>query len=299
MKKTIISTVMLLGALSLSAQTANQPAAAADPVIIKAGSTEIRQSEFEAAVNALPDEHKQYVNGPGKRQFAENYLRLKMLAAEGAKAGLDKEAKVKSMLEFLRAEALAQAQVEKMQEKIVVTDAELTAAYDEVKERLDRARASHILIAFEGSPAAPAEGALSEDAAKAKAEEIRAKIAAGGDFAEIAKAESHDEGSGARGGELGEFGRGQMVPEFESAVFSSEKGTLTPVVRTQFGYHVIRVDDRSTIALDQVKGELEKQVRQQKLSEMIEKMQADSPATFSEEYFGAAAPATPAAPPAG
>lgn len=298
MKKTIIGMGILLGALSLSAQTAAAPAASADPVIIKAGSTEIRQSEFEAAVGSLPDEYQAFASGPGKRQFAEDYLRLKLLAAEAAKAGLDKDAKVRSQLELLKANTLANAQIEKMQSSIQISDAEIREAYEKAKDRLERARASHILVAFQGSPAAPAEGALSDDAAKAKAEQIRARIAGGADFAEIAKVESDDKSSGASGGALGEFGRGQMVPEFESVVFTAKDGELTPVVRTQFGYHVIKVDKRTTVGMDEVRSELEQQVRQEKLELMIDSMQSSATPTFNEEYFGVAA-APPVAKPVG
>jgi peptidyl-prolyl cis-trans isomerase C len=288
-RKTIIGMSILLGALSLSAQTAAAPAASADPVIIKAGSTEIRQSEFEAAVGSLPNEYQAFASGPGKRQFAEDYLRLKLLAAEATKSGLDKDAKVRSQLELLKANTLANAQIEKMQSSIQISDAEVREAYEKAKDRLERARASHILIAFEGSPAAPAEGALSDAAAKAKAEEIRARIAGGADFAEIAKTESDDRSAAANGGSLGEFGRGQMVPEFENAVFSAKDGELTPVVRTQFGYHVIRVEKRTTVGIDEVREELEQQARQEKLEAMIDSMQSSATPTFNEEYFGAAA----------
>ena len=118
-----------------------------------------------------------------------------------------------------------------MRESIKISDAEAKAKYDERKAQLERAKARHILIAFQGSPAAPAEGALTDDAAKAKAEEIRTKIANGADFVALAKAESHDTVSGANGGDLGELSRGQMVPEFDQAVFTAKAGELTPVVR--------------------------------------------------------------------
>src|SRR5215211_5425897 len=76
------------------ATTAAPAAPAADPVIVAAGGVSIRQSEFESALKSLPAEYQQYAAGPGKRQFAEDYLRMKMLAAEGMKNGLDKDPEV-------------------------------------------------------------------------------------------------------------------------------------------------------------------------------------------------------------
>ncbi|HVR44576.1 MAG TPA: peptidylprolyl isomerase [Thermoanaerobaculia bacterium] len=294
MKKTIIAMAFALAGPVLLAQQAETPAASADPVIMKAGSTEIRKSEFEHALSALPAEYQAFASGPGKRQFAEDYLRLRMLADVAQKEGLDKDPKVQSQLKLLRENTLANAQIERMRASVQLSDAELRKAYEERKETLERARARHILIAFEGSPAAPAEGVLSEEAARAKAEEIRTKIAGGADFAELAKTESHDTGSGASGGDLGEFGRGQMVPEFEQAVFGTEPGRLAPVVRTQFGYHVIEVRERTTMPLEKVRTQLEEQIRQEKLETLIEAMQGAANSSFSEDYFGSVPPPTPA-----
>ncbi|MGH9457469.1 MAG: peptidylprolyl isomerase [Thermoanaerobaculia bacterium] len=294
MKKTILAVAFALTGTILVAQQSTTPAApAGDPVIMKSGSVEVRQSEFEQALNALPAEYQSFAAGPGKRRFAEDYLRLRLLAAEAEENGLANDPKVKSQLELLRANTLANAQIEKMRASISISDADLRKAYEESKAEFERAKARHILIAFEGSPAAPPEGALSEEAALAKAEEIRSKIEAGADFAELAKAESHDTQSGANGGDLGEFTRGQMVPEFDAAVFSAKPGDLAPVVRTQFGYHVIQVQEKGTVPFEEVKDQLDGQLRQQQLEVLVEAIQG-SDTTFSDDYFGA--PVAAAAP---
>jgi peptidyl-prolyl cis-trans isomerase C len=292
-KKTIIVTAFALAAPLLFAQEAAKPATAkeADPVIMKMGATEIRASEFEQALEALPAEYKTYAAGPGKRQFAEDYLRLRVLAATAEKEGLASEPKVKAQLKLLRENTLANAQLEKMRESIKLSEADSKTVYEERKGQMERAQARHILIGFEGSPAAPAEGALTDAAAKAKAEEIRAKIAKGADFAELAKAESHDTVSGARGGDLGTFGKGQMVPEFDQAVFAAKAGELTPVVRTQFGYHVIQVQQRDFVPFEEVREQIEGELRQQKLDALVQAAQSTAKATLVEDYFAAPAPA--------
>src|SRR5881275_14620 len=84
-------------AQSTPAQAPVKPAVAApagDPVIVSAGDISIKQSEFEAALKSLPAEYQQYAQGPGKRQFADDYLRMKMLAVEGTHNGLDKDPEV-------------------------------------------------------------------------------------------------------------------------------------------------------------------------------------------------------------
>jgi parvulin-like peptidyl-prolyl isomerase len=269
--------------------------AQADPIVIAAGDLAIRKSEFESALNTLPAEYQQYAAGPGKRQFAEDYLRMKMLAREGLKAGLDKDADVLRQLDLMRENLIAQAQLERLEKSITVSDADLRKTYDAQKAQYEQVKARHILIAFKGSPAAqPEKPELTEEQAKAKAEELRKQIVAGASFDELAKKESDDAGSGARGGDLGEFGRGQMVPEFEKAAFEAKVGEVTPVVRTQFGYHIIKVDAHGTTAFEEVKPTLERTARQTAMQAKLEEMKTGSKATFNDEYFGPATPTPPA-----
>jgi peptidyl-prolyl cis-trans isomerase C len=267
-------------------------AAEADPIVIAAGNVAIRQSEFENALKTLPAEYQQYASGPGKKQFAEDFLRMKILASEGMKAGLDKDPEVVRQLNLMRENLVANAQLQKIEKGIAVSDEELKKVYESKKGEYEQVGARHILIAFKGSPAAqPGKPELTEEQAKAKAEEIRAKIAAGASFEELAKTESDDTGSGANGGALGEFNRGQMVPEFEKAAFEGKVGELTPVVRTQYGYHVIKVESHGTTPFEQVRTFLERNTRQERLQAKLDEMKANAKPTFNETYFG---PATPA-----
>ena len=115
MKKTITMLMVLALATVASAQT--KPAAApaqqasTDPIVIAAGDISIRQSEFEAAIKTLPQEYQQFAQGPGKKQFAEDFLRMKMLAAEGVKNGLDKDPEVVRQLALMRENLVANAQL--------------------------------------------------------------------------------------------------------------------------------------------------------------------------------------------
>ena len=286
------------------AQTPAQPQAAAstDPIVIAAGDVTIRQSEFENALKTLPAEYQQYAQGPGKKQFAEDYLRMKMLASEGLKNGLDKDPDVLQQLSLMRENLVANAQLQKIEKGISLTDADLKAKYDANKPQYEQVKAQHILIAFKGSPAAQqGKPELTEEQAKAKAEDLRKQLVAGSaKFEDLAKKESDDTGSGSNGGELGEFGRGQMVPEFEKAAFDAKPGELTPVVRTQFGYHIIKVEEHSYTPFEQVKATIEKSERQARVQAALDAMKTSAKPTFNDSYFGTpAAPAPPATPAAG
>jgi peptidyl-prolyl cis-trans isomerase C len=274
------------------------PATQADPIVVAAGDVTIRQSEFESALKTLPPEYQQYATGAGKKQFAEDFLRMKLLAAEGMKAGLDKDPDVVRQLSLMRENLVANAQLQKIEKGITLNDEDLKKVYDAKKNEYEQVSARHILVAFKGSPAAqPGKPELTEEQAKAKAEDLRKQLAAGASFDELAKKESDDTGSGANGGALGEFGRGQMVPEFEKAAFEAKVGELTPVVRTQFGYHVIKVEAHGTTPFDQVKPVLERNARQEALQAKLDALKTSNKPTFNETYFAVPPPAAPEATP--
>jgi len=278
------------------AQTATPgvQAATGDPIIIAAGDVSIRQSEFENAIKTLPAEYQQFATGPGKKQFAEDYLRMKMLASQGFKDNLQNDAEVTSQLSLMRENLVANAELQKIEKGITLSDADLKKAYDANKNDYEKVTARHILIAFKGSPAAqPGKKELTEAEAKTKAEEIKKKIEGGAKFDELAKTESDDKGSGARGGELGAFGHGQMVEEFEKAAFAAKVGDVVGPVRTQYGYHVIKIDAHDSTPFDQVKATLEKSERQRRLKETLDTMKKNANVTFNEAYFAVPAPAAP------
>jgi peptidyl-prolyl cis-trans isomerase C len=140
----------------------------------------------------------------------------------------------------------------------------------------ERVKASHILVRVQAN-ADPAE----REKARAKAAGLLADVKAGKDFAAIAKQYSDDPGSGAEGGDLGFFQRGQMVPPFEQAAFALSVGQTSDLVTSDFGFHIIRVTDRQpgrTQTLDEVRPEIEQhlidQNREQQTRLFVETLKA-------------------------
>jgi len=310
-KKAIIVIALAIAAPATFAQskpaapapaTPAATAANADPVIMSAGAVTIHKSEFESSLKTLPAEYQSMLQQPaGRRQFADDFLRMRLLASEGAKAGLQNDPDVINQLNLMRENLVATAELKKIDNSITVSDAEIQKAYADNAKQYEQVKARHILIAPKGSPAAQAGKDLTDEQAKAKAEDLRKQILAGANFEELAKKESDDTGSGARGGDLGAFGPGQMVPEFEQAAFAAKVGEVTPVVKTQFGYHIIKVEAHDTTPLDQVKPTIEKNLKQTKLHAALDAMKENAHPTFDEAYFGpppAATPAPTAVPPA-
>ncbi|MCK6682804.1 MAG: SurA N-terminal domain-containing protein [Thermoanaerobaculia bacterium] len=129
----------------------------------------------------------------------------------------------------------------KLRANITVTDAEIAADYSANAAQYrtqEEVSARHILYKSDGTP-------QQDEAAKAKAEAALKKLRAGADFAELAKNESEDPGSKTLGGDLGSFGRGRMVKEFEEAAFGANPGDLTGPIKTPFGYHIIQVSAKT------------------------------------------------------
>jgi peptidyl-prolyl cis-trans isomerase C len=305
-KKATILLALALAAPAVFAQDKAAPpkptpvaAAAAtdpDPVIITAGDITVHKSEFEAALKTLPAEYQQMLSQPaGRRQFADDYLRMRLLASQGLKAGLQNDPEVVSQLSLMRENLVATAELKKIDNGITVSDAEVQKVYADGAKQYEQVKARHILIAPKGSPAAQAgKKELTDAEAKAKAEDIRKQIVGGASFEELAKKESDDVGSGARGGDLGSFGHGQMVPEFEEAAFKAKVGDLTPVVKTQFGYHVIKVEAHDSAPLAEVRPTIEKNLKQTKLHDALDAIKDSAHPTYSDAYF--APPPPPPAP---
>jgi len=157
-----------------------------------------------------------------------------------------------------------------------ITDQDLQAYYDQHRDEYrvpEQVKVSHILI----KTPLPAPGAKEDEKAiadaRAKAEDILKQLKAGGDFAKLAEKYSDDSGSAKNGGELGWIGRGRTVPEFEKAAFSLGKGQTSDLVKSSYGFHIIRVEDKQQAhlkTLAEVKSEVEEKVKQQKTARAAE-----------------------------
>lgn len=168
-------------------------------------------------------------------------------------AGLTEEIFRDNLKKRLSAENWLQSFVLK---EVIVSDEEIDSFYEENKSRFfqpEQVKASHILIQV------PADAGDDEDAqARKQVNELKSRLDAGADFAELAREHSQD-AAAPRGGDLGYFQKGQMVPPFEQAAFSLEPGEVSEPIRTAFGYHLIKLADRKTARQFQ-KAELEERI---------------------------------------
>lgn len=292
---------LIVFACSAAAQAPTAPAAeppaetqtSPDAIVLSVGDQKLTKQQFEDLIRALPPQLQGAANGPQRREFALQIAELIAVAGEAERRKMDQRTDIAMRLRYQRENILAGALYQEMVEQATVTDEAIAAAYEKNKESFEQATAKHILLRFKGSrvPAREGEPELTEEEAKAKALELKERIAGGASFDEVAKAESDDTGSAQTGGSLGTFGRGQMIPPFEEAAFTQPLGVVGDPVRTDFGYHLILVENRNTKTLDEVRTELERELKPQVAREQLKAMAESQSITLDEKYF--APPPTP------
>jgi peptidyl-prolyl cis-trans isomerase C len=236
------------------------PARAADAVVAKVQGVEIRESDLTMAEDDI-GQAAQQMTGDAKRDYLIAYLGDVILAAKAAEAKkLDSDSEFKSRMAFVRNKLLMETLLQDVG-KAAVNDAEMKKVYDEaVKQAANdqEVRARHILVP-------------TEDEAKA----VLAEIKKGTDFAELAKQKSKDPGAAAEGGDLGYFTKEQMVPAFSEVAFKLNKGAVSDPVKSQFGWHIIKVEDKRSKPVppfEQVKTQVENFVMQRAQAAYIAKL---------------------------
>ena len=213
-----------------SNSSSEAPASASDPVIARVNGVDITQGDLALAEEDVGSE-MQAVSPEAKREQLISYLADIIMVTQAAdKKNLADNPDFKRRLAFLRNKLLMGYELQQ-EAKTAVTDEALHQTYDEAVKSMagqEEVRARHVLVE-------------SEDEAKALLEQLKN----GADFATLAKEKSKDPGA-AEGGDLGYFTKDQMVPEFADVAFKMYPGQLSNPVKTQFGWHVIKVEDRRT-----------------------------------------------------
>jgi len=268
----------IVGTMAVAVPAAR--AQAPDPVVAKVNGTDIRESDLAMAEEDLAGNLPQQMPPEGKREYLLQFVTDMVLVAkagEAKKLGDTEEFKRKAAYNRTK---LLMEQLLQTEAKAAVNDAAMKKVYDEAIGQMKKepeVRARHILVE-------------NEDDAKA----VLAELKKGADFAELAKTKSKDPGS-ADGGDLGYFTKDQMVPEFSEVAFKLEKGALSDPVKSQFGWHIIKVEDkreREPPAFDKVKEQLENFLVRKSQSELITKLRAEA----KIEKVGASATPAPATP---
>lgn len=278
---------LLAGAFLAWGQQAAPPPA--DPAVITIGTDKITKSQFELILSSLPEQQRlQAQTGPGKRKLAEQLAELKTMAQEARREKLDQSQKAQIQMTLATDQLLATLLYQQLSATTKPDDTEVLAYYNAHKQDWDEVKARHILIRTPGSrvPLKPGLKELNDAEALAKTKEIREKILAGGDFSKLAQSESDDTGTAPNGGDLGTFGKGRMVPEFDKAAFALEIGKVSEPVKSPFGYHLILVESHAAKPLEAAKPEIEQKLKPELAQKGLTELKKKTPVVFDETYFG-------------
>jgi peptidyl-prolyl cis-trans isomerase C len=254
---------LMVGASCVAALLAGTPMARAqdaNPVVAKVNGSEIRQSDIAMAEEELGPSLPAQMDPATKRENVISYvidMKIVAKAADDKKAGDSEE--FKRRMAFARDRLLMDQYLADVG-KAGLTDAAMHKVYDEATKQItteQEVHARHILVE-------------TEDEAKQVEEELKK----GADFAELAKKKSKDPGA-SDGGDLGFFTKEQMVPEFSAVAFKLEPGQISDPVKSQFGWHVIKVEEkrnRKPPEFDQVKSQIETYVTRKSQAEAVTKL---------------------------
>jgi peptidyl-prolyl cis-trans isomerase C len=238
-------------------------------MVAKVGSEAITKTEFDERLATFPPEVKKALSQPqNQERVLDQMIDEELLVQAAQKKNYEAKDDFKKQIEFTKKQLLVNMLVsEEIDQKIQVTENDIQGYYSNnpnLFQAGSQRRASHILVKT-----------------REEASDIISKLKDGKDFAALATERSQDPGSKTRGGDLGWFGRGQLVPEFENAVFGMGKGQLSQPVQTQFGFHVIKLVDISPAvqyeaARPQIQQLLTNQKKQELTVALLEKLRKET-----------------------
>ena len=280
---TVSSPVKPSGATTAAARAAGTGEAAR--AVIHVNGDPITMGELQTAFSSLPEQtQQQLANEQGKRAFAEQLVRMKLLEQEGNRLGIDKDPVVAERVREARSQIIANAALQKLLAS--PPDAKMRDAYEKDKKKFEMVQLRHILIAYQGGSSPPRSGnPLPLSAAMKKAASIVLQLRGGADFAQVATTESDDVNSAPRGGQLGPVNRGMLPPEIEFAVFGLKDGQISDPVRSQFGIHIFQVTSRKTQSFEEARQGLSAQSQRQRLNEVVEGLRTRAKVDFDPKFF--------------
>ena len=253
-------------------------------VVAKIGERKITLADFKRVTDYFDAERQKMLetNPQLKETVLRQFIQSMVISDLAKQKGFDRVPEIKEQLQFFSDNFLANEYLKReIAQKVTVSDDELKSYYESHKDEFktqDMVKARHILVRVDNS--------ASDDEkkkAKEKTELYLKKIKDGEDFAKLASDFSDDPGSKAKGGDLGFFPRGRMVKPFDDAAFSLKPGETSGIVETQFGFHIIKVEERkdsSVESFDVVKERLKQKLSQDRtrkeLTDFIDKAMKDS-----------------------
>jgi peptidyl-prolyl cis-trans isomerase C len=284
----LLAASALLAACNKAPETAT-PATNAGPstapVVATVNGVNLTRPEYDIyAKNLMRNAKVQSLTPDQQSQVLDDLITMQLMAAQGEKDGLENDQDAKANLALLHMRVLADAESQKFVKSTTPSDADLHIEYDAAISQMDKSEyhARHILVAT-----------------KDQAEQVIKKLKSGAKFEDLAKAQSTDTGSKNSGGDLGWFTTSRMVKPFADAVKNMKQGELSAPVQTQYGWHVIQLEDTRDAApppFDQVKPQLTDAAMRKKLQGYVEQLRKQAKIEKKPDALPAPTPVAPTGP---
>ena len=234
-------------------------------VLAEVNGATITDADFYKEQENLPPYLKPMTETPeGKKEMLDTMVVRELIMQQAQKDGIDKSPAVAAKLEDLKKRVIVEAFLKKkVEESANVSDADLQAFYKKNEDKFktgDQIRASHILVKTEP-----------------EAKQVEKELKGGANFEELAKKHSID-GAAAKGGDLGWFGKGSMLPDFEKVAFALKEGSTSGIVQTKFGYHIIKATGKRPAgarSFEEVKDQIKAAIAPEKQQETFKKLKED------------------------
>ena len=258
---TYIASFLILSSLFLNG--CEPRSSGQDKVLATVGNKFITLHDFRQKLSRLPS-YYQGMAEKNKKTLFDDMIVESLFLEDAMRKGIDRDREVRDIINEARKKIIIAKFVKtEVDDKIKVSEEEMKKYYEEHKDEFKKPemwRASHILVASEG-----------------EAKDVQAALAGGKNFQELAGEKSID-ATASRGGDVGYFRKGQVVPEFESACFALKVGDISPIVHTQFGYHIIKLTDKkpeTVRSFEEAKPILENELKIKKRNDLFDKLVID------------------------
>jgi peptidyl-prolyl cis-trans isomerase C len=239
----------------------------------------ITTGDFERELKNLPEYLKAMAETPqGRKEMLDTMVIRELILQQASKDGIDKGAEIEDKLQDLRKRLIVESFLKKKVEvESKVSDEDMKKFYEQNKDKFksgEQIKASHILVKTEK-----------------EAKDILAQLKSGGSFEELAKKSSVDSSS-AKGGDLGWFGKGSMVPAFEKAALALKEGQISEVVKSDFGFHIIKLTGKRPAGIrpyeevkEQIKGAIMPTKQQEVFQKIKEELKKTAKITVKEDVL--------------
>lgn len=250
-------------------------------VLAEVNGGSITTEDFERELKNLPEYLKAMADTPqGRKEMLDTMVIRELILQQASKDGLDKSPDVEEKMRDLRKRIVVESFLKKKVEvESNVSDEDMKKFYEQNKDKFksgDQIKASHILVKAEKD-----------------AKDILAKLKSGGNFEELAKKSSVDSSS-SKGGDLGWFGKGSMVPAFEKAALALKEGQISEVVKSDFGFHIIKLTGKRAAGIrpfeevkEQIKGAIMPTKQQEVFQKIKDELKKSAKITIKEDVLNA------------